>query len=69
MLNNGAVLCSWYSPWSPVLYCTMLYCTVLYYRLKLVLTMEPSSMESRLITVTWNWTRVALPAPQDADYR
>ena len=26
------------------------------------LTMDPSSIESRLITVTWNCTRVALPA-------
>ena len=27
----------------------------------LLLTIDPSSMESRLITVTWNWTRVADP--------
>lgn len=26
-----------------------------------LLTMDPSSIESKLITVTWNWTRVGFP--------
>ena len=28
---------------------------------QVILTMDPSSMESKLITVTWNWTRVGFP--------